>query len=364
MNKKSSFPAIIIIIILLAGFAISAKEKPADNTADTENSIPPTLTIGAILPLSGPAAIWGENVKKGMDMALADKPELRVLIEDSKGTPADGVSAFHILKGKKADLMLSALSAVSVPVSKVAADEKVPLLATLTAANGIVNEYATRYYSNAQNFAEPSFASTTSPISKAKKIAVLYRNDELGASVMTKIESLTTRSQSASKKEIVFKDSFAPGTTDFSTVILKIKNSGADALIFVPVTPGEAVGILKASKQIGLAIPLVEASNVFADMNTRTQAEGATFYSNSYDFSAPGNAIEFKRKYKQAYGSDPNFAAAFGYDVINLVYACKDRASDIQICIRSVQEYAGVAGSAKQIAPGDFNIPMNFEKVN
>ncbi len=349
MNKKI-FPIALIVLIVVTILSLSFFNE--------ENS--GQLTVGAILPLSGPAAIWGENVKKGMDLALENHPEIKVLYEDSLGKAADGISAFHVLKEKRVDLMLSVLSTVSVPLAKTALDEKVPLLATLTAANTIVNDYTTRYYSNAQNFAEPSFTDPSSPTANVKKIAVVHRNDELGKSVMEKIEKLSLDHG----KEIVFRDSFTPNETDFSTLLLKVKSSGAEALFFVPVTPGEATGIVKKSKDLSLNIPLIEASNVFADFGTRELVAGSEFYSNAYNFSTPGNAEEFKAKYQAKYGTQPNFAGAYGYDVVNFMSKCQGQKDEVQKCLRSNPEYVGVVGKATQISPGDFNIPLHLEKVN
>ncbi|MCF7865417.1 MAG: ABC transporter substrate-binding protein [Candidatus Pacebacteria bacterium] len=347
MNKKIllSIAAVILLLISVPYF---------------KGTKPNELTIGALLPLSGPASVWGENIRNGMELALQDKQSIKIIYEDSKGTPADGVSAFHALKQKGSDILVSALSAVSVPVSKVALEEKTPLLATLTAADNIVNDYATRIYSSSANFAEPAFTASSSPVISATKIAVIYRNDELGNSVFRHIQELST----SNNKEIVYSASFKPNETDFTTVVTKVRATGAEVLIFVPVTPGEALGIVKIVNQLGLNIPLVESSTVLASMSSRSELGNTNIYFNAYNFSVPGNSEEFKSAYKQKYNTNPNFAGAFGYDVVNTIYACKDKKTDIEKCIRETNNLNGVAGTAVQVAPGDFNIPLHLEKVN
>jgi branched-chain amino acid transport system substrate-binding protein len=337
---------VIVLLVLVGIFQINKAPKHQ-------------FTIGAVLPLSGAASIWGENVKNGMELALQNHPEIKVLYEDSKGTPADGVTAFRLLKEKNVDVELSILSAVSVTLSKLALDEKVPLFVTLTAADNIANDYTVRYYNDSSNFAGPAFTDATSPLSKVQKIAVLHRNDDLGKSVLKQIQRLTAEN----KKEVVFIDSFNPGEINFSTLLLKVKNSNAQALMFVPVTPGEAVGIVKMADQLKLNMPLIEASNVFADLGNRPQVAGITFYSNIYDFSLPGNASEFKKMYQDKYGKEPNFGAAYGYDTINVLAKCETK-NNVLDCLRSLEKIEGVIGSAKQILPGDFNVPLNFNRVN
>ena len=63
--------------------------------------------------MSGPSAIWGQSVQNGMNLALEDHPELAVTYEDSKGTAADGVTAYQKLKLQQPDVFVSALSIAS-----------------------------------------------------------------------------------------------------------------------------------------------------------------------------------------------------------------------------------------------------------
>jgi branched-chain amino acid transport system substrate-binding protein len=347
---KKNIQTILVVVVVLVIVLVSVF---------TNNNDSRQFTIGAILPLSGGAAIWGENVKNGMDLALINHPDIKVIYQDSKGTPADGVSAFRLLKDQKTNITVSILSAVSVTLSKLALEEKTPLFVTLTAADNIANDYTVRYYNDSSNFAGPSFSDPSSPLSKVQKIAVLYRNDDLGKSVLKQIQNLAVEN----KKEIVFSDSFNPGETNFSTLLLKVKSTKAEALMFVPVTPGEAVGIVKMADQLKIGIPLIEASNVFADMSNRSQVTGLTFYSNIYDFSLPENGLEFKKLYREKYGKEPNFGAAYGYDIINTLAKCQTK-TDVLTFLKAIKQIDGIIGHASQIRPGDFNVPLNFNKVN
>jgi len=339
----------IILIIVIANLAI-----------DNDNN--KGLTIGAILPMTGPASLWGETVKNGMDLALENTKDISVVYEDSKSTAVGGIGAYNLLKTKGVNLFFSELSLVSVPLSELALENKTPLLVSLVAAehSSIVNGYTMRYYTDPTNYATPAFTSEISPVLKAQKLAILTRNDELGNSVRTKIVELSK----TNNKQIVFAESFVPAENDFRSMILKVKSSGADAFIFVASTPGEAVGMVQTAKQIGLQIPIVEASAVFADLDTRKQVSGIPFYSTSYDFSSPDNAVEFKIAYKEKYGREPNFGAAFGYDMIRFINRCKTESGDILSCLNGVSEIGGIAGVATQVKLNDFTVKMHLEKVN
>ncbi len=116
-------------------------------------------------------------------------------------------------------------------------------------------------------------------------------------------------------------------------------------------------------------MPMVEAGAVFADAGNRKQVEGITFYSTSYEFSLKGEASDaFKAKYMAKYNKEPNFGAAFGYDILNIIDSCKDKGvtatKDIRTCLRSIPQNKGIAGTANQLLPGDFTVKLHLEKVN
>lgn len=342
--------AIVIVII----FVIFESQ----GTSTNDNG----FTVGAVLPLTGPAALWGETVKNGMELALEQKTGITVLYEDSKSTAADGISAYNVLQNKGVDLTISETSLVAVPLSKIAIERKLPLLVTLVATENskIVNDYTTRYYTDPTNYALPAFNDPISPVLAAKKVALLNRNDEFGVSVKDKIMELSK----SNDKEIVIQESFTPNEKDYRTVLTKIKNSGAEVFIFVVANPLEAVGIVKMANELNIGIPMIEASAVFADLDTRKQVGGISFYSSSYDFSLPGKAEDFKTKYVAKFGKEPNFGSAFGYDIVNLIDVCKNKKTAVRECLSGVNQIDGVAGTAKQVAPGDFVVPMHLEKVN
>ncbi|MEI8339386.1 MAG: ABC transporter substrate-binding protein [bacterium] len=352
MENKKKWAIILAVIIVLVIVVIWSESTNKKSDKD--------LTVGAIVSLTGPAAVWGESFKNGAEMALEGKTGIKVLFEDSKGVPADGISAFDRLQMQKVDISVSILSAVSATLSKTANERKLPLLASMTTADGIANDYTVRYFNNVNMYAEPAFTAPISPVIKAKKIAFIYRTDELGVSTLRRVKELSTQYG----KELVFTDTFKPNESDFLTILSKVKASGAEVLLFTDATPVEGVGILKKSVQLKLNIPIVEASGVFGDLGNRKQVEGIPFYSTAFDFVYIDKSMDFKTKYLAKYGKEANYGAAFGYDSINLLYQCKDKKNDILDCLRDLKQITGVSGTANQVAPGDFVVSMHLEKVN
>ncbi|MEK7095359.1 MAG: ABC transporter substrate-binding protein [Patescibacteria group bacterium] len=354
--QKGKYGVIIAIIVLIIIIVL------VNQSSRKSESTGVSFTVGAVLPMTGPAALWGETVKNGMELALEEKSGIEAVYEDSKSTAADGISAYNLLQDKNVDLTFSELSLVSVPLAKIASERKLPLIVSLVATQGsnIVNDYTSRYYTDPTNYATPAFTDQLSPVISAKKIALLHRNDELGVSVKDKVVELSK----ANQKKIVLVESFLPNEKDYRTVLSRVKSSGAEVFIFVVANPIEAVAIVKTAAQLNIGIPMIESSAVFADLDTRKQVGDIPFYSTSFDFSLPTKAIDFKEKYKTKFGKEPNFGAAFGYDIVNLIDKCKDKKEDIKGCLSEVNSIEGVAGIANQVSPGDFVVQMHLEKVN
>jgi branched-chain amino acid transport system substrate-binding protein len=83
---------------------------------------------------------------------------------------------------------------------------------------------------------------------KATKIALLYQDDDAGKEGLQGVEKGIEKYGGT----LVYKSSF-PGTeTDFTSYLLKVKDSGADVLIPYTITVGLAGNIVKTAKSLGL----------------------------------------------------------------------------------------------------------------
>ncbi|MBI2617912.1 penicillin-binding protein activator [Candidatus Kaiserbacteria bacterium] len=85
--------ATTVIILIILGFIFYLNNK---------STVDGNIRIGAIFILSGDAAGWGENAKKGFDLAVKDFKEtydigVETIIEDSQGDPKTAISVFQKL---------------------------------------------------------------------------------------------------------------------------------------------------------------------------------------------------------------------------------------------------------------------------
>jgi branched-chain amino acid transport system substrate-binding protein len=308
MRKMNKFiVAILCMALILAGCAPPA-EKP--------------LKIGAILPLTGPAAVWGENIRNGMLLAQEDLAKqgitVEVAFEDSQAKPDVGLTSYRKLKDiDGVNMVISAFSRVSVPLVPVIDSDKTPLMMTLVSAKGVAEQspYSFRFYSNERQYVEPQFAWMTAE--QYPTAAVLWINDDFGAAVHEVILE-----QAKSKGIVIVADEkYDPNSVDFRTQLTKIKVKNPSAVLFVGSVPPEVSNALKQMREMGITADFIENSAALASPAARqaagAAAEGAVTMAFPFSLGATGNA--FKQVYKQRFNADPNFGAAFGYDMVKLV---------------------------------------------
>ena len=95
MKKLWIVVAVVVLAVVLGIYM--TKQRAASGA--------PSVRVGAILPMTGTAANYGELMKRGISIAADEcvrnrKPDaaiLEVVIEDSKSNPKDGVSAIQKL---------------------------------------------------------------------------------------------------------------------------------------------------------------------------------------------------------------------------------------------------------------------------
>ncbi len=282
-----------------------------------------TLKVGAILPLSGPGAIHGEQLRKGMELAREelsqDGVKIEIIYEDSEANAVKGIAAYNKLKSvDNVDVIYSAFSRVTIPLIALADSDKKPIIFSLVAATGAADKspYAFRFFSTDKQFSEPHFDAKLK-IDKYKKIATIYLNDEYGVSINNGII------ERANKEgfDIVSQESFEAGTTDFRTQLTKIKSKNPDAILTISAFPSEAIGIMQQIEELGIQQVIFEATTQLSSKNIRDELGNSTEgdYTLSYPFILGKTGDEFRNKYIRRYKEDPLFQAPFGYGAIKLI---------------------------------------------
>ena len=304
---KNKFIIVAVIVIVLIGIIVVSNNQKKEET----------IVIGAILPLTGNAAVYGNPIKDGMELAreeLAKKGvEIEIYYEDSAGDPKQAVNAYENLKLKNPDILVSGLSRASTPLIPLANNDKIPLIMTLVSAKMNQTPYVIRFYPGNTGYSDAHFSTIDN---KIEKIALIYVNDEFGISLK---DSVIQRVKDKNIN-IILEGKFEPGTKDFKTILLKTKEKSPDALMVVGATPAEIIEPLKEIKELNINVDFYEVGTALSIKSERDKTDSNGAYTTAFPFVLNKSGQEFRNNYFKKYGKEAFFAAPFGYDIVNLVY--------------------------------------------
>jgi len=309
IKSRNKLVWVLIAILILAGVIIyvNDQKQPKDDV----------IKIGAILPLTGATAQYGESLRDGMELAKEELVKkglnLEIYYEDSAGDPKQAVSAYQNLKLKDIDIIVSALSRSSMALVPIVNNDKIPLIMTVVSAKMEKTPYVLRFYPNDTGYADAHFSVINT--TKYKKISVLYVNDEFGISLKDAIN------QNAKEKgvQVVYEEDFEPGTKDYRTILLKVKETSPDAVMVVGASPAEIIGPLKTMKELEINADFFEIATALSIKSVRSQTDTEGAYTTAFPFVLNKSGNEFKEQYTKKYREEPFFAAPFGYDIVNLI---------------------------------------------
>lgn len=202
---------------------------------------------------------------------------------------------------------------------------------------------------------------------KARKWAIVYSTDAYGAGGA---KALTEALKEMSVTPVL-SQAFTGNATDFAPIALAIRNSGADVISGYIGIPADLAIFAKQLGQLGMTVPILIGQG--ASETARKLAGSALFGSYAVtDFTPDASAAtrEFSRKYKQAYGIDPDFFSSWTYDAVQILVLAIKKAGDtgaesIRKAILDIRGYEGVEGVYEFDKNGDglhgYNVVKNVD---
>lgn len=158
--------------------------------------------------------------------------------------------------------------------------------------------------------------------------------------------------------QMVAQESYTTGEQDFKSQLTKIRDRNPDVL-FLPNYEYEVPIQAQQARQLGIKATLLGADAWGSLEEDNRHHLNGSFFSDQY---APDSTNEknqaFIRRYRQAYGQDPNAAAAVTYDSFKLLFQAiqnqgKADPESIRQGLSEIEQYDGVAGIIKYQDTGD-----------
>ena len=333
MRKMKKFAALAMVATLAAAtFAgCGKKDSGSDNTGSD------VWNIGSIGPITGDAAVYGNAVKDGAQIAVDEINaaggingyQITFNFEDDKADPELSSNAYNALKDKGMQILMGTVTsgACEAVVGLSGADNMFQLTPSASAESVIEgdNVFQVCFTDPHQGSASAKYISDNK---LATKVGIIYDSSDVYSSG---IFAKFVEAAESSNFEIVTKQSFTKDTkTDFSVQVQACKDAGAE-LVFLPIYYSEASLILTEANSIGYETIFFGCDGldgVLTVENFDTKlAEGVMLLT---PFSADAEddlTKNFVAKYKEKTGDIPNQFAADAYDAIYIIKAAIEKAN-------------------------------------
>ncbi|MEA2833876.1 MAG: branched-chain amino acid transport system substrate-binding protein [Methylobacteriaceae bacterium] len=317
---KSMISAGIVLATLLSGEVLAQE----------------TIKIGVIQPLTGSVAYNGTADVAGTKLAIGERnarggvlgKKVEAIIEDGGCKPADSVNAAEklIQRDKVVALSGAFCSSATIAVMPVAETNKIPLV-TGVSSKSDMTEKGNKWFFRAtetDGLLAQSFAKILAEQLKLKKVAYIGVNDDFGRGGVEEFEKRMTALGSTT----VMKEYFDHGTTDFYTLLTKLRSSGADG-VFVAAETQDGSIFVKQKAEFSLDQKVFGVGSwATADfMRLAGPAAEGIYAAVPYAFTmqTPKNQ-EFVTKYEAANKEKPGKYGAAGYNALNIIMDAIERA--------------------------------------
>lgn len=294
-----------------------------------------TIRLGIVAPMSGPNARYGAFSLRGAQLAAKeineaggiDGKKIQIFSADSQGTPVEGVSATRrLISQDKVDFLIGDVSSsVTLAMQPVVEDAGVLLLNAassnpkITYAAGVGGfKWSFRNYPTDENRALV-VAQYAAEKRGFTKFAVLSVDSDYGRAAI----EFTKKYLPRFKGQILTEDYYKEGEVDFRSVLAKIRDSGAQAIIMYGLADTTPI-VARQMIEVGLAgkIPLIGNGEFNTEKTIKSAPKAmegaveAAAWLPAYD-NARSKA--FVAKFTSEYREAPNNHAYVHWETVHLL---------------------------------------------
>ncbi|MBB4217886.1 branched-chain amino acid transport system substrate-binding protein [Rhizobium sp. BK212] len=327
VSRRAFFLSTAVLSLAVAVSGLPAGALAADGT----------IKLGLVAPMSGPNARYGAFSMHGAELAVKDINDaggvngmkIELLNADSQGTPVEGVSAARrLIDQDGVDFIIGDVSSsVTLAIQPVAEDAEVLLLNAASSNPKITYQagvggfkWTYRNYPTDENRAL-IVAKYAAEQRGFTKFAVLSVDSDYGRSAIT----FTKKYLPDFKGEILSEDYYKEGEVDFRSVLAKIRDNGAQAIIMYGLADTTPI-IARQMVELGIAGKVTLIGN--GEFNTEktiksapSALEGAVEAAAWLpQFDSPESKA-FVDKFTATYDEAPNNHAYVHWDTVNLLAA-------------------------------------------
>ena len=312
-----------MLVSALAGCGGNTSSSSETSSTDESTASGTAFKVGGTAPLTGDAAIYGNAVKNGAELAAEEinaeggDIQFELRFEDDQSQTDLATNAYAALKDW--GMQLSLLSVTTKPGEAIAPlhnEDRIFALTPSASSTAVIegkdNVYQMCFTDPNQGLASADYIADKQ---LGTKIGIIYQTDEVYS-----VGIYNTFKEEAAAKglEIVTEQTFTKDTqTDFSVQLNACKSAGAD-LLFLPIYYTPASLILTQANQMGYAPKFFGVDGMDGILTVENfdtaLAEGVMLLTPFNADASDEATVNFVTKYEEKYGETPNQFAADAYD--------------------------------------------------
>ena len=322
------------------------------------------IKFGAVLPLTGDSAVYGESVRKGVELAFEQiqartdsKHTFELTILDSESDPAVGAQRLAELYDAGALAVIGGVTTAEALAMVSVADENDRVLLSPSASSpeltGISKNFFRVFFSDFDEGTKMGVFAA----SKGYSSVVILAKEETWA---TGVQEIFAEEFARNGGEVLEILEFPEGTSDFSGLIERV-NTLEPACVYLAAYAQDVAKLVTELKASGFGGRIL-TSHAFASPAVLADVGSAAHHvlltAPNFEINAEGEPIKsFVQAYDAKFGEIPDVWAAHGYDAMNVFIDAIPEpfrtASDFRSGLRSVEDFPGVAGPIRFDERGD-----------
>ncbi len=315
------------------------------------------IVVGAVLPLSGEFALYGEPIRKGIELAFEEiqkekgKPfKLDLQVEDSQGDPARAVQLLTKLYDEGAPAVIGGVTTQEALAMVEVADKRDRVLLSPSASSPRLSGISTNFFRVfPSDFLEGTkmghFATQTLNV---HTVVIVAAESQYAKGIQQVFKSEVERDGG----KVLDVIEYPPHTSDLGGVIDRVMTLAPDAVYLADYADG-LVTLIKGLHERGYKGYILTTSSIATPDTVEKAggtAEGVLFTQSNYDVNSDEPLIHgFVEAFKAKYGKTPDLYAAHGYDAMRvyaeaLKKAGNARPNEFWQGMRGINSFPGVTG--------------------
>lgn len=372
MSKYTRTMALVLVIVFAVVIA------GCGGGASTSGGKTP-LTIAMVNPLSGDAATYGVSHKNGMELAREEinkaggvkGQQIEVLYHDDAGDPKQAAAGAQKFADQKNVLAIlgSCLSSSTLAMAPITDKAKVVHTVVSSSSHKLsgISPYFFRMAVQDDKVGG-LMADLVKEKFKAKKVALLYPNNDYGKGLLSSIETRLKEHGIG----LALTQAYLVTDKDYSALLTAVKAQGVDVLM-VGSTYTDGGLITKQAREMGLTLPIVGPTGLYSPkyMEIAGKAAEGSVFLGAFVATNPDPAVQaFVKKYKEKYNMEPDTFAALAYDQMYVIAKAMEKAAEKGAVTReslkeamAASNFKGITGTVTFDPKGDWVRPYLYVTV-